>query len=785
MDVTRILPSDYDHRLLFLSMLLSILGTYLYIKLVKAGGRPSLAWRLTCHAGAVAVMMSAIWSTAYAGMRAHHFSPLGEQHLLPLLASWLSALMCAAAIFHATRQKKQKSVSFMLGSLACSVGFFFMHACLPGTAPRYRQEQLLTLVLFTTPLSYIILTWLRSALLVHLKRIGQLMASISIGITIAVAINTYICVPDLLLNSSSAADWQRMGFGIGSIIATVLITILMLNLVWIIPLLRPQAKPRNMSIKDEWNMLRALIDNIPEYMYVKDIEHRYVAANSSLAGALGLASPDQLIGKSDADFFPSELAATYRADEAKILQSGQGRYNQEESSIDRDGNPVLILTTKVPVKKENGEIFGIAGVGRDISSHKKMEMALREAELKYRGIFNKAVIGIFQCSPEGHFLSVNPSMAFSFGYASPEEMVATVVDLSAQFFANRERGEEFMMIMNKVGAVKNFECEAFCQDGSKIWLTMSVRSIRKNGAIIRFEGICDDISERMQMREQFLQTQKLESVGQLAAGIAHEINTPTQFIGDNVRFLKDSFGDLRKLLISYAVLLDAARDGSLQKEMIESVTRDVEEADTEYLVEEIPKAIEQTLEGVGRVATLVSAMKEFSHPGTKEKVYIDLNHAIASTIEVSRNEWKYAARMETFFDESLSPIACLPSEFNQVILNMIVNAAHAITDAASQGSAAQGLIRITTRNLVDEVEITIADTSTGIPEEARNRIFDPFFTTKEIGKGTGQGLAIARSVIVDKHGGSIHFETTLGKGTTFFIRLPRNGRLNTRSGTLP
>jgi signal transduction histidine kinase len=277
------------------------------------------------------------------------------------------------------------------------------------------------------------------------------------------------------------------------------------------------------------------------------------------------------------------------------------------------------------------------------------------------------------------------------------------------------------------------------------------------------------------LEDQLLQAQKLESVGQLAAGIAHEINTPTQYIGDNVRFLKDTFQDLRTLLAAYERLLTAAQANALSDETIQEVTAAVQQVDADYLFEEIPKAFEQTIEGVTRVSAIVGAMKEFSDPGTKEKIPLDLNHAIKSTITVARNEWKYVADLETDFDPSLPPISCQPGEFNQVILNLIVNAAHAIADVVGKGGSEKGKIKVQTQNREEWVEIRIQDTGPGIPEKVRARIFDPFFTTKEIGRGTGQGLAIARSVVVDKHKGTIHFETEEGKGTTFFIRLPHDG----------
>jgi len=528
-------------------------------------------------------------------------------------------------------------------------------------------------------------------------------------------------------------------------------------------------------IENERKMLRALIDNIPDFMYVKDTESRFVVANSHLARVVGAEKPEKLVGCTDFDFYPPELASTCYEDDRCVVLSGQPIYNREEKGVDAAGNESYVLTTKVPIRDSNGQVIGIAGVGRDISARKIMENALREAEQKYRGIFDNAIIGIFQSTPQGHFLSVNHSMASTYGYDSPEEMIASITDISRQFYVVPKRSAEFMDSVERLGGVLNFECEAFRKDGSKIWSNMSVRAIHRNGVVIRYEGMCEDITERNLLRQQLLQAQKLESVGQLAAGIAHEINTPTQYIGDNVRFLKDGFLDLKSLLEKYECLLAAAQSGALCGEVIQEVALAVEHSDAGYLLEEIPKAIDQTLEGVTRVSEIVSAMKEFSHPGTKEKVPLDLNRAIDSTITVARNEWKYVADLETNFDPSLPAIPCLPGEFNQVILNLIVNAAHAIADVVRDGGQEKGKITVHTRNLPEWAEIRIQDTGSGIPENVQTRIFDPFFTTKEIGKGTGQGLAIARSVIVDKHGGTIHFETKEGTGTTFIIRLPHDG----------
>ncbi len=310
-------------------------------------------------------------------------------------------------------------------------------------------------------------------------------------------------------------------------------------------------------------------------------------------------------------------------------------------------------------------------------------------------------------------------------------------------------------------------------NGRQGYLGFTISPIRSdNGELIGFIIIGADITNRKALEDTLAQTEKLKSIGQLAAGIAHEINTPTQYVGDNTRFLQDAFQDIIQVLNSFEAFFEAAKTDGVSADLIAKVEEDIEEADVGYLIEEIPTAIDHTLQGVERIAKIVRAMKEFSHPGQDEKTAIDINKTIESTITVARNEWKYVAEMETDFDASLPLVPCLPGELNQVILNLIINAAHAIADVIAENSTEKGLIKVATRLKENWAEIQISDSGPGIPEEFRHRIFDPFFTTKEMGKGTGQGLAISHTVIVEKHGGTLNLETQEGKGTTFSIYLP-------------
>jgi len=288
------------------------------------------------------------------------------------------------------------------------------------------------------------------------------------------------------------------------------------------------------------------------------------------------------------------------------------------------------------------------------------------------------------------------------------------------------------------------------------------------------EELLETVKQRKLAEAQLIQAQKLESVGQLAAGIAHEINTPTQFVSSNVDFLDESFTEMAELLNGCWDVLQLCKKGEVTKAQIAQVEELAEGVDWEYLKEEIPVAIKQSREGVKRIATIVTAMKEFSHPGSQSKTDVDLNRIIDTTITVARNEWKYVAQIETDLDEKLLPVNCLADEIGQVFLNMIVNAAHAIEGKLGENPEGEkGRILISTRQDDGFAEIRIVDSGAGIPKYAQHRIFDPFYTTKNVGKGTGQGLAIVHSVITSKHEGSITFTTKENEGTTFVITLPQ------------
>ena len=292
-----------------------------------------------------------------------------------------------------------------------------------------------------------------------------------------------------------------------------------------------------------------------------------------------------------------------------------------------------------------------------------------------------------------------------------------------------------------------------------------------DGQVVAVDGLIIDATDVQRAKRELERTEVLQNLGMLGAGIAHEINTPIQFIGDNLHFLNDSFKDVFTLVEVYDKML-----GQGQADSNEQIGRARKDADLDFIVDEIPQAIEQSLEGVGRVLTMVSAIREFSHIDDRRVAMADINKALTSTIAISRNEVKYVADLTTDLDEHLPMVMCCVDDMNQVFLNLIINAAHSITDVV-EGTNNRGLITIKSAIVDRDVLITISDTGKGISADIQEKIFEPFFTTKG-SKGTGQGLPYVRSIVVEKHKGILELDSEEGNGTTFTIRLPLDVDLN-------
>lgn len=530
------------------------------------------------------------------------------------------------------------------------------------------------------------------------------------------------------------------------------------------------------QLKDERILLRTIINAIPSAIYVKDVEGRKILSNATDIALVGAENEAAVLGKTDFAYFQQVTAAETFADDMKVIQQGEPVLHRMDRLLDFADRSKWIETTKLPLRDHAGKIVGLVGYGRDVTDRHKNQERLAVLSLAVEQSPASVVI----TDTQGNIRYVNRKFCSLTGYSVDE-----VIGQNPRVLKSGEIAAEVYRDMwqrLRSGQPWSGEFHNRKKNGELYWEFATISPIKGDDDMVtHYIALKEDITARKQAEKerqllevQLRQAQKLESIGQLAAGIAHEINSPMQFIGDNTRFLKDAFNDLFKVLAVVRQLkTDSEEAGAGESAGLARVEKALQEADVDYLTGEIPKAIEQSLMGAERVSVIVRAMKEFSHPGTGEKVPADLNHAIQSTVEVARNEWKYVAELELDLDPALPPVECLQGEFNQVILNLIINAAHAIADVSKAGDGGKGKITIHTRALEgDWVEIRVQDTGAGIPEAVQAHIFDPFFTTKGVGKGTGQGLTIARSVVVDKHGGKLTFETGSGQGTVFIIQLP-------------
>ncbi|MCB0212680.1 MAG: PAS domain S-box protein [Anaerolineae bacterium] len=534
------------------------------------------------------------------------------------------------------------------------------------------------------------------------------------------------------------------------------------NLAWSVADQVAGAMARAWSDKDR-RLLSTAIEQTDDAVVITDAEERILYVNSAFEGRTGYSS-DEVLGKNllilksekQDSLFYQELLSTIRA--GKI-------WRDRVVNRKRDGTLYTEDTVITPVLDEQDTITNYVVVKRDVSRELELErqnVQIIESISDHIYVMEVKADG----QPVSSYFSANVEALTGYPY---ENFIRDARFWPTMLIHPDDKAVAAEQLGHLVaGQDSKVEYRIVRADGQVIWVRDSGRVQDTDGGRTIY-GVVSDVTKRKTLESQLVQSQKLESIGQLAAGIAHEINSPMQFIGDNVGFLEDSFSKLTTVIEKYQQL---QQTGTMPPRLVTEVEDLAGRVDLAFLLEEIPLAIQETLEGVERIRKIVQAMRDFSHPGSAEKKSIDLNQAIESTITVARNEWRYVADLETDFDHDLPPVPCLPGEFNQVILNMVVNAAHAIKDVVGDKPVEKGKIRVTTVHTEAWAEIRIRDTGTGIAPDIKPRIFDPFFTTKDVGQGTGQGLAISYSVIVEKHGGTISVESEVGQGTTFVVRLP-------------
>lgn len=524
-------------------------------------------------------------------------------------------------------------------------------------------------------------------------------------------------------------------------------------------------------LDSERSLLHNLINSIPDLVFYKDVHGVYQGWNKAFQAYRGTRTDTLKQNVTDIDIYPEDKAQQFLESDRKVLESGQPVI-YENWTTGSNGKPVLLETKKTPYYGSKGELLGVIGISRDVTHHRLLENELRAANLEIEQLISSLSSALIAVTSDLKVTRWNPKAEMIFGKQADEVTGQALDEIGLSWDWNK--------IVDALSHCKREKRAVFMDpilfkrlDHSDGFLGVNISPIINTDQSLRgFIILLNDITERKLSEDRLTQTRRLESIGQLAAGIAHEINTPIQYIDTNIRFLQQSFTDLLNVTQGYQAILANAHPGEISPNLLSKIRSLDLTVDLAFLINEIPEAISQTLDGTQRVAEIVQAMKGFSHPGVTKKTSVNLNKCITDTLTIARNTWKYVADVEMKLDPNLPEVVCQPGEINQVFLNIIVNAADALSEQSRTDPTRKGIIQISSHQDGEWVEIRIADNGPGIPEEIRHRIFEPFFTTKDVGKGTGQGLAIAYDIVVNKHHGSLRFETTVGKGTTFIVRLP-------------
>jgi PAS domain S-box-containing protein len=766
---------SYDYRLVVLSVLIAILASYAALDLAgrvtASRGMVQFTWLM----GGSFAMGVGIWSMHYIGMLAYSLPVAVHYHWPTVLLSLAAAILASAVALFVVSRKTMGPMSTGVGGLLMGSGIATMHyvgmnAMRLGAMCHYLMWIVVLSVVLAIVISVVAL-WLTFHLRAHTKSMGwrKLATAILMGAAIPVMHYTGMAavtfsVRDKSVDLSHSVEITALGIvGIGGV------TFMVLFLAILTSFADRRFSAQSLELQHERDLLRILLDNIPDYIYFKDADHRFVRINKALAVRFGLESPEAAVGRSDAEFFDVSTSARLKADNERILMSGEP-FIGELQQFTTSGVARWMAMTKVAVRDACSAKPLIVGISRDITEWKETMEQLRKSEASFRLLFSAIPYAACVCDRQTlGIVEANTAATLMYGY-SPEEFHNMCLN---DFLppSDRERLRSSLETIGD-GSFPRGDWKHLTKDGRVLDVEIALHVIEFYDRITIL-CVVQDVSERKRLELDLRHAQKLEAVGQLAAGIAHEINTPIQYIGDNLRFLCDSFRGYQAVFLQHERLLAGALGAVIVTDLTDQVNRSKEEVDVEYLNREVPKALEQSLDGVERVANIVRAMKAFAHPGGDEKRPADLNRALSDALIVANNELKYVADVVTDLGE-LPPVWCNLGDLNQVFLNLLVNAAHAIGDVVKERGG-RGEIRVRTRCENNEVIVSISDTGCGIPALVQQRVFEPFFTTKEVGKGTGQGLAISRTIVVEKHGGRITFDPNLPEGTTFLISLPIGG----------
>ena len=541
------------------------------------------------------------------------------------------------------------------------------------------------------------------------------------------------------------------------------------------------ARRKEQALIASRTLFNRILSTIPLRVWWKDLNLRFVGCNDRFAAEVGLTTPDAIRGLADKDLVADPaLVSRYVSEDTQIIRTREPMLNVIKEHV-HHGERTYSEVSKVLLLDGDGEPSGVLGVSQDVTTRIHLQREVAEERALLSELLATVPFSVYWTDGDGRILGANNAFIRLIGghridlvtghrideidTALDPTTVARLRDIGTDVGATGEP----VLHRSVIASVDRPNGEI-----GQVYLTVSCTPLvgEDQGPRGTVTVVVDETDNRI-LEQQVTESSKLEAIGQLAAGVAHEINTPIQYIGDNTNFLRSSFEDLYPLLTEARELARRVAGGESPVAEAEAFLATAEAVDLDFAAAEIPSAISESIDGIERVTSIVQAMREFSHPGSEEFSLVDVNRAIESTVTIATSEWKHVAQVSLDLDETLPPVPALPGHLNQALLILLVNAAQAIGEAVEERGGGMGSITVSSCLDGDGVRIDVADDGPGIPDDIRTRIFEPFFTTKDVGRGTGQGLHIAIGIVRNEHRGRIDFTTEVGVGTTFSLWVPR------------
>jgi PAS domain S-box-containing protein len=544
------------------------------------------------------------------------------------------------------------------------------------------------------------------------------------------------------------------------------------------------------ALMAERTLLRTLIDNIPDSIFIKDADRRYVACNVAHAKFAGVGSPYQIVGKTVFDLHPREVAERYDELDRQVLETGRAVLGHQETLVNSSGETQWALVSKIPVFDNKGEVSGMVGITRNITQQKKADEALAAERNLLRTVIDNLPERIYVKDLNGRYVLDNAAHLAHLKLTDSSQVVGkTTADLFPKEVAEKFERDDQAVIKSGTPLLDREEVSR--HEADTVWLlTTKVPLSDGQGGIRGIVGMSRDITARkraeqlleeknQQLQEaaeserqayqqlksaqsQLVQSEKLAGLGQMVAGVAHEINNPLSFVSNNVAVLQRDVRALTDLLAMYAQA-DAVI-GQSNADLLAQIRDLSEQMDLVYTQKNMRELLERSREGLRRIQQIVKDLRDFARLDESDLHEVDLNAGIQSTVNIITGKAK-KKRVQVELDLAPLPmVSCYPAKVNQVVMNLVSNA----IDAVPEG----GRVSVKTVQEGDRIHITVTDNGPGVPAEIRGRIFDPFFTTKPIGEGTGLGLSISYGIVRD-HGGTIEVTDAPEGGARFEIVLPK------------